>query len=974
LRSKVKETVDTTFSMSARDTSGSPSRGVGRLDGGWTIQAAKTTRRVTAYALTVGALLLLFFLLQDSTWRSDAQIHTLLEVTATTLALAVGVVASMRYFSRRETAMLYVGAAFLGAALLDGYHAVVTSTYFSEAFPSTLSSLIPWSWGASRLFLSVFLFLSWSIWWKSRHAGAKTGATPTLVFSASGVAVLVSFTFFALVPLPQAHHSDLILARPQELIPALFFLLALIGYLHKAFWRSSTFAHWLVLSLIVGFVGQAIYMSSSAGIFDAAFDAAHALKILSYGFVLTGLLISIFQLFQRAGTFAGDLALQAVELEEARDAAVVAVEARSRFLANVSHEIRTPMNAILGMTELALSTELSVEQREYLGTSRTSVEALIKIVNDLLDLSKIEAEKLELDSVPFSLGDTVSDTMRALSVSASAKGVGLQWDMPEQVPDSVVGDPGRLRQVLVNLIGNAIKFTPEGDVDLVVNLEDISDDEAILRFEVRDTGIGIPSEKLEHVFEAFSQADASTTRRFGGTGLGLTISAQLVELMGGTMWAESTPGVGTAMYFTARLGLYDHAGKFVATATPGDNPPVVVIVDEGDEYNNLVEMLTQGNIEAIIATSDEAAAAALRKRRPGPAPRVLLVADSVASLSRFERIMSEPTLSGLSVIALASVGRRGDAADYRRVGLSGYLTRPVLQTDLLEAVGILANDDLPENMFVTIHSLRELRPTLNVLLADDSPTNRQLAVRLLELRGHSVEAVEDGKKAFNAWKRGTFDVILMDVQMPQMDGIETTAAIREQEGDGQHIPIVALTAFATDSDRERCLIAGMDSYVSKPFRAEQLYGAIESFGSESQEAFVVPSLDDLTTAQPVDHRAALEIVGGSTELLAEIATIFMEEHPGLMESINDGFTAGDRDAVMRASHRLKGSLAMLAAVPAQRAAQAIEDRSGAGDMVRARDAYEVLRSEMVRLQYELVALGSTNSALPTSSMTSAASL
>jgi len=929
-------------------------RNAGRLTGDWTTQADRTVRRALSYASVFAVLLVAYAVLRDSAWKTDAQLHTMLEVLATILATAVGVVALMRYYTRRETAMLFVGAAFLGTALLDGYHAVVTSTYFSQAFPSSLGSLIPWSWVASRVFLSLFLFLSWAIWWRGQRSELGLLKSPAFVLSATGMATVAGFAFFAFVPLPQAHYPNLWFSRPQELIPAAFFLMALVGYLHKGYWKSSTFEHWLVLSLIVGFMGQAVFMSFSAEIFDLDFDAAHTLKSMSYAFVLAGLFISIFQLFLRADKNATDLATQAAELEEARDTAIDAVEAKSQFLANVSHEIRTPMNAILGMTELALSTELSVEQREYLGTTRTSVEALIAIVNDLLDLSKIEANKLELDSIPFSLRDTVSDTTRALLVSATSKGIDLGWRMPDSTPDSVVGDPGRLRQVLVNLIGNAIKFTPEGSVNVAVEINHLGDRDVELRFSVQDTGIGIPPEKLEHVFEAFTQADASTTRRFGGTGLGLTISSQLVHLMGGTMWAESAPGVGSTIFFTSRFTLHDSVDRLVAVTQPGEHPPVVVIVGADEDHTNLVEMLNQGDIQPIVATSVDDAATAVQTAGPGPAPRVILVNDADRSFTRCGRIMSNDTLGGLSVIALVSVGRRGDAAEYRRLGFSGYLTKPLLQTDLLDAVGVFAYDDVPKDTFVTVHSLREQRPRLHVLLADDSPTNRQLAIRLLELRGHSVEAAEDGLAAFEAWQDGDFDVILMDVQMPEMDGIEATLAIREIEEDA-HVPIVALTAFATDSDRDRCLMAGMDDYVSKPFRAEQLYAAIEHFGAGSPEPRA-PFEDGPVTTDPIDHETALQIVGGSAELFAEIAGVFMDECPALLDTIEDGLSANDLDRVRHTSHRLKGSLGMLAAVPAQQAARRLEHHADSGEIVKARDAWETLRTEMERLRPELVEL------------------
>lgn len=931
----------------------------------WTNRASRPTRRALLYILTFAALLVSLGLLRDATWQTGAQFHTLLEGLATTLSFAVGVVCLMRYYPRRENSMLFAGAGFLGTALLDGYHAVVTSSFFSEVLPSALNSLIPWSWVASRIFLSLFLFLSSVIWLHGKSTEWKMFTSPAYIYTATGVAVVASIAFFAFVPLPQAHYPDLFFHRPQELIPAALFFMAFIGYLRKGCWRHSTFEHWLVLSLIVGFMGQAMFMSFSGEIFDLDFGAAHTLKIVSYVFVLAGSFISISRLFQRAGVHSKNLAAQAVELEEARDTALKAVEARTQFLANVSHEIRTPMSAILGMTELALSTDLSVEQREYLGTTRTSVEALITIVNDLLDLSKIEAEKLELDSMPFSLRDTVSDTVRTLSFSATSKGVELAWEIADSIPDCVIGDPGRLRQVLVNLIGNAIKFTQEGQIRVVVELEHIGDDDVELRFDVQDTGIGIAPDKLEHIFEAFTQADGSTTREFGGTGLGLSISSQLVQLMGGTISAESTPGVGSSIHFTTRLALHDSAQTITSKPRTGDQPSVVMIVGAGNEHHSLVEMLTQGEIQPIIVTSVDAAATAVTNEMPGLAPCVLLVDDADESFERCRQIMNDETLGELSVIALVSVGGRGDAAQYRRLGMSGYLTKPVLQTDLLEAVRMFSDKDLANDTFVTVHSLREQRPRLRVLLADDSPTNRQLATRLLELRGHSIVTAEDGEQAVEAWQQGTFDVILMDVQMPVMDGLEATEVIRESETDDERIPIVALTAFATDSDMDRCLKAGMDSYISKPFRAEQLYASIERFSTDSSVS-AGPQVGQEregeggggTVSDPINRELALEIVGGSAELLAEVAAMFLEEYPALMCAIDDAFGADDLDSVMLASHRLKGSLGMLAALPAQSAAEKLEHQAGAGQMDQALDSWKGLATEMARLQPALTALAS----------------
>lgn len=951
MKTEVRETAGTTASDPMRAFHVSLSESVGTK-----------SRRWCAYVVLAWAILVAYWLVRNTTWHSDDRLHTLLSVLATSLALAAGVAALMRFYSRqdssrRDNGLLFVGAAFIGTALLEGYHAVVTSLPFANAFPSDAESMMSWSGVFAQMFLSMFLFLSWVFWRRGTRGSSGFLGGPKGTYTAVAVATTVGVALLSLVSLPQVYFPEFWIHRPVELVPAALFLLALVVYLRAGYWRHLTFVHWLVLSLIIGFMAQSLFMSQHRDTFDVMFDAAHILVVLSYAFVLLGLLISTFKVFQQAETNVVDLARQTVELEEARDVALEAVETRSRFLTNVSHELRTPMNAILGMTDLALSTNLTIEQREYLDTTRTSAEALITIINDLLDLSKIEAEKLELDSVPFSLRDTVGDTVRALSISATQDGVRVVWDIADSVPDTLVGDPGRLRQVLVNLIGNAIKFTRDGQIRVSVDLDSLWDDHAVIRFNVQDTGIGIPPEKLGYIFEAFAQADESTTRRFGGTGLGLTISRQIVSLMDGRMWVESTLGEGSTFHFTTNLALFDETQADLPVQTEGATPPVLLMTVRGDGGADLVEMMDQGGIRPIVVDSPSAAMAVLDRSSPTQTPRVLLVDDDNATFERCREIMRNPELSALSVIALVPDGKRGDAVQYRILGITAYLTKPVLRTDLIETIALVSAENHSKGAFVTIHSLREKRKRLSVLLADDSPANRQLIIRLLELRGHSVVATENGVQALRAWKEGDFDVILMDMQMPRMDGIEATTAIRERETGDHHVAIVALTGNTSDSDRERCEKAGMQAFLSKPFRAEELYKAIEQVQAGSTEISAAQT-EENNPPDAIDREAVLQQVGGSAELVAEIAGIFIRECPGLMESINDGLEAEDLDPVRRASHRLKGSLGMLAALPAHRAALILEHSADSGELDEALDAWENLRAEMQRLEPELAALAS----------------
>ena len=680
--------------------------------------------------------------------------------------------------------------------------------------------------------------------------------------------------------------------------------------------------------------------------------------------LVVSLIIIIFRGYRSKHRLALQLEGKSLELGVANEKLVQVTEAKSRFLSAMSHEIRTPMNGVIGMAELLEGTELSNQQSEYVSLIIKSADTLLGLINDILDFSKIEAGRLDLESIAFNLRDILGDTLQTLALRANEKKLELTFHIPPNIPDRLIGDPLRLRQILVNLVGNAIKFTESGEVAVDLLLQSSTDDKVDLLFEVRDTGIGITESQQSKVFKAFDQADSSTTRQFGGTGLGLSIARQLAEMMGGSMTVSSKLGEGSKFSFSAHFHLSDEPQP--VSLDPGALKGLRALVVDDNSTNRMIleELLINWGLSVCAVDGGEKALNEIdQAKQNGDSFSIALLDVMMPNMDGFEvaaRIRQRPEQAETRILMLTSAGRSNTEEICQRLDISRVLLKPVKQSDLQRAITDSLGVTTAAGQSNRAEQAVSAAQVRRILLVEDNPVNLKVAMELLRNRGHSIEVARNGAEAVSATAKQTFDVVLMDVHMPVMDGLSATRIIRDRErAEGTHVPIIALTAGATVEDRENSIAAGMNDFVSKPFRSEELFQAVENTSSDWQEetkpAAASNEVVNAGSDNCLDWQGALRNLEGDEEFLAELSGMFLSQYPGLMDAVLEAVSNEDADELRKAAHSLKGSALVIGGQATASVALALENAGVNEDFSEAKALMHGLQGHLAELKVALLA-------------------